>query len=158
VDAPLTHCGTLLFTTEGSPYSYYIDYYRAETHTGEPTEYICLTHYGIYFVHCQLHRTDEMRPAWFSTLSQQSKQPPPALSKADTTSLAKSLDLHTLSAPENALPPLPYDLMWSDDRYWFPLLIDGRRFTGRADFVKDPANSDGWLMHRYWFAATEIAS
>ena len=29
---------------------------------------------------------------------------------------------------------LPYDKMWEDDRLWFPLALEGRRFTGRFIF------------------------
>jgi hypothetical protein len=64
-----------------------------------------------------------MRPAWFSTTAEGSLKPsltPPA---GDTSSLATALKLHTLTASSDALPPVPYDLMWQDDRYWFPLLI-----------------------------------
>lgn len=30
---------------------------------------------------------------------------------------------------------IPYDTMWSDDEYWFPLFLEGKKFTGR--FVLD---------------------
>lgn len=29
---------------------------------------------------------------------------------------------------------IPYDRMWSDDRYWLPLMLEGRRFLGRFVF------------------------
>ena len=29
---------------------------------------------------------------------------------------------------------LPYDEMWEDDRHWFPLLLEGRRFRGLVAF------------------------
>ncbi len=29
---------------------------------------------------------------------------------------------------------IPFDRMWLDDRYWFPLLLDGERFYGRFWF------------------------
>ena len=32
---------------------------------------------------------------------------------------------------------IPYEKMWADDRLWLPLLLEGRRFTGRFLFDKD---------------------
>lgn len=32
---------------------------------------------------------------------------------------------------------MPYDRMWADDRYWFPLLLDGRSFEARTVFDGD---------------------
>jgi 8-oxo-dGTP diphosphatase len=32
---------------------------------------------------------------------------------------------------------IPYDSMWADDRYWLPLLLQGRRFDGRFIFDGD---------------------
>jgi len=32
---------------------------------------------------------------------------------------------------------LPFDEMWEDDRYWLPLLFEGKRFTGRYVFDGD---------------------
>jgi 8-oxo-dGTP diphosphatase/2-hydroxy-dATP diphosphatase len=29
---------------------------------------------------------------------------------------------------------LPYDSMWSDDRYWFPLFLEGKKFRGKFLF------------------------
>lgn len=29
---------------------------------------------------------------------------------------------------------MPYDEMWADDRHWLPLMLDGRRFSGRYIF------------------------
>jgi len=31
---------------------------------------------------------------------------------------------------------IPYDQMWSDDKYWLPLLLEGRRFLG--EFLFNP--------------------
>ena len=36
--------------------------------------------------------------------------------------------------PRNAVP---YDRMWEDDRYWLPLLLDGRTFDVRTLFAGD---------------------
>jgi hypothetical protein len=68
-----------------------------------------------------------MRPAWFSTIAADSVTPPAALSVADTEALGTSLERHTLAAASDTLPAVPYDLMWPDDRFWFPVLIGGRR-------------------------------
>ncbi len=29
---------------------------------------------------------------------------------------------------------IPYDTMWADDKYWFPLFLQGKKFTGRFMF------------------------
>ena len=29
---------------------------------------------------------------------------------------------------------IPYDTMWPDDRYWMPLLLDGKNFEGEFNF------------------------
>ncbi|KAI0060747.1 hypothetical protein BV25DRAFT_1858684 [Artomyces pyxidatus] len=48
IDAPLQHCGSLLFVTRGGPeWAFQIEIYRAEEYSGTLTE------------------TDEMRPEWF---------------------------------------------------------------------------------------------
>ncbi|KZV76584.1 hypothetical protein PENSPDRAFT_679939 [Peniophora sp. CONT] len=52
IDAPLEHCGSLLFILENGPeWAFQIELYRSSTFSGEITE------------------TDEMRPMWFSTSS-----------------------------------------------------------------------------------------
>ena len=35
------------------------------------------------------------------------------------------------------LEEIPYDKMWQDDRFWMPLMIDGKRFRGIFLFDKD---------------------
>ena len=35
------------------------------------------------------------------------------------------------------LDAIPYDEMWADDRYWIPLALAGRRFSGRWIFADD---------------------
>jgi 8-oxo-dGTP diphosphatase len=32
---------------------------------------------------------------------------------------------------------IPYDRMWEDDRYWLPLLLEGRTFEGKFSFDGD---------------------
>ncbi len=34
---------------------------------------------------------------------------------------------------------IPYQKMWADDKYWFPLLLEGKKFTGK--FVFNEANA-----------------
>ena len=41
---------------------------------------------------------------------------------------------------------LPYDEMWPDDRYWFPLMLDGRPFRGTFHFTDDGEEMDGWEL------------
>lgn len=65
-----------------------------------------------------------MRPEWFSCSS-------PVSGVSDIT--------------EN---PIPYEKMWDDDVYWLPLLVQGRKFVGRADFVME---GDEFRMTRHWF-------
>ncbi|MFB6298632.1 MAG: 8-oxo-dGTP diphosphatase [Halobacteriales archaeon] len=36
-----------------------------------------------------------------------------------------------------AIDSIPYDEMWEDDRYWLPLLLDGKRFRGTFRFDVD---------------------
>jgi 8-oxo-dGTP diphosphatase / 2-hydroxy-dATP diphosphatase len=56
----------------------------------------------------------------------------------------------TSSSPsDDGLPVIPYAQMWADDEYWFPLLLERKRFIGRADFRKEPGQCD--IMQRYWF-------
>jgi 8-oxo-dGTP diphosphatase/2-hydroxy-dATP diphosphatase len=43
---------------------------------------------------------------------------------------------------------IPFDNMWDTDRYWLPLLLDKRRFSGRADFERD---GDTFTLKKYWF-------
>ncbi|MBI2889004.1 MAG: 8-oxo-dGTP diphosphatase [Candidatus Liptonbacteria bacterium] len=31
---------------------------------------------------------------------------------------------------------IPYDSMWPDDRYWFPLFLEGKKFAGKFLFGK----------------------
>jgi 8-oxo-dGTP diphosphatase / 2-hydroxy-dATP diphosphatase len=33
-----------------------------------------------------------------------------------------------------ALDAIPFDIMWPDDRYWFPLMLDGKKFKTRFLF------------------------
>jgi 8-oxo-dGTP pyrophosphatase MutT (NUDIX family) len=32
---------------------------------------------------------------------------------------------------------LPMDRMWEDDKYWLPLLVDGKKFSGTFEFTDD---------------------
>lgn len=45
---------------------------------------------------------------------------------------------------------IPFDQMWSDDSYWFPLLLSGKKFKGKFLFNKpaDPEQASTVLDHR----------
>jgi len=32
---------------------------------------------------------------------------------------------------------IPYDKMWADDKFWFPIFLDGKKFTGKFYFDAD---------------------
>jgi hypothetical protein len=52
----------------------------------------------------------------------------------------------TSSTRPSALPDIPWDKLWEDDQYWFPLLLANKRFAGRVDFEKDFGD-----IRRWWF-------
>ena len=72
-------------------------------------------------------RTDEMRPQWF----------------------------HTGSKNDSGASEIPYEQMWDDDRYWFPLLLSKRPFVGRADFKQE---GEIFSPKRWWFGVSESSS
>lgn len=52
--------------------------------------------------------------------------------------------------------PIPWDTMWADDQYWYPIMLSGKYFVGRADL--EESVEDGvkkYIMHRWWFGARE---
>jgi len=72
--------------------------------------------------------TDEMRPEWF--------------------------DLPD-SVGQNA--PIPWEKMWADDQHWYPIVLSGRCFVGRADF-EESVQQDGvkrYTLQRWWFGAKD---
>jgi 8-oxo-dGTP diphosphatase/2-hydroxy-dATP diphosphatase len=76
-----------------------------------------------------LFRTDEMRPEWF--------------------------DLPD-SPEQNS--PLPWEKMWIDDQYWYPIMLSGKSFVGRADF-KESVEEGGvktYTLLRWWFGARDL--
>lgn len=40
---------------------------------------------------------------------------------------------------------IPYETMWPDDKFWLPLLLDGKKFRGK--FVFDNLNSTNIINH-----------
>jgi hypothetical protein len=36
-----------------------------------------------------------------------------------------------------AFADIPYATMWDDDKYWFPLFLEGKKFTGTFWFDRD---------------------
>lgn len=75
-----------------------------------------------------------MRPEWFS-LTEGSLN-----GNDDRLGISFSSDL----------PSIPYSKMWADDIYWLPHLVEGKKFRGRADMVKD---DDQFIMRKFWFGA-----
>ncbi|KAJ7749294.1 NUDIX hydrolase domain-like protein [Mycena maculata] len=43
---------------------------------------------------------------------------------------------------------IPFDDMWDADRYWLPLLLSERHFSGRVDFEKQ---GDSFVLKKWWF-------
>ena len=112
IDAPLQHAGSLLFVTKGAEWAFQIEVFSARTYSGTPTEQVLFYMCDRVITNGLEPRTDEMRPEWFSF------QPTvPGVSGANANVL-----------------PVPYEQMWDDDVYWLPLLAQGRKFVGRADF------------------------
>lgn len=35
------------------------------------------------------------------------------------------------------IPAIPYDEMWADDEFWFPIFLKGKKFTGKFYFDAD---------------------
>jgi len=73
-----------------------------------------------------IHRTDEMRPEWFSLPSS-----------------------NIIDNVEGKSPSIPFSQMWETDHIWLPLLINKQKFVGRADFTKD---GEKLAPYRWWFA------
>lgn len=46
------------------------------------------------------------------------------------------------------IPPIPFDRMWETDHVWLPLLIAGKPFAGRADFVGEKDKSK---PYKWWY-------
>ncbi|KAJ7669011.1 hypothetical protein B0H17DRAFT_1087093 [Mycena rosella] len=43
---------------------------------------------------------------------------------------------------------IPFDNMWDTDRYWLPLLLAKRPFSGRADYEK---KGEDFILKKWWF-------
>ncbi|KAJ6590473.1 NUDIX hydrolase domain-like protein [Mycena vulgaris] len=43
---------------------------------------------------------------------------------------------------------IPFDSMWDTDRYWLPLLLAKRPFSGRADFERQ---GDVYIPKKWWY-------
>jgi hypothetical protein len=53
--------------------------------------------------------------------------------------------------------PVPWEKMWTDDEYWWPIMLSGKYFVGRADF--EESLQDGVKKHtlqRWWFGAKNL--
>ena len=84
-----------------------------------------------------------MKPEWFAF------RPPPSTDRATETG-------------DTTTSTIPWDSMWSDDKFWLPLMWDRRRFVGRADFSEfgdvgkgAKSEGEGTSMLRWWFASVD---
>ncbi|KIM32967.1 hypothetical protein M408DRAFT_326650 [Serendipita vermifera MAFF 305830] len=134
IEASLEHCGVLFFYQEGHQYAHFIDIYRADSWTGEPTE------------------TDEMKPQWFQI---------PSLS-GSLVNLAEDLAKTEQGGSETSHTTIPLHRMWKDDVLWYPLLLSKRRFIGRVDLVEAPSTPEpldpSAPLHplvKWWFATID---
>jgi 8-oxo-dGTP diphosphatase / 2-hydroxy-dATP diphosphatase len=48
ITADLEHCATVFFVSEGAEAAMHVDYYRATSYTGTPTEFVHLRWNSIY--------------------------------------------------------------------------------------------------------------
>lgn len=73
-------------------------------------------------------RTDEMRPEWFD--------------------IPDSLDQSS---------PIPWEEMWIDDQYWYPIMLSGKSFAGRVDFEEfDKGGVKKYTLRRWWFGTRDV--
>ncbi|KIJ51866.1 hypothetical protein M422DRAFT_26553 [Sphaerobolus stellatus SS14] len=81
--------------------------------------------------------SEEMRPKWFR-LPEDFIQPP--------------------TTPNEELPPFPFNKMWEDAKLWIPIMLSGKRFIGRVDFVKITSTAispEDTEMARWWFGSLD---
>lgn len=72
-------------------------------------------------------RTEEMRPEWFDVPD---------------------------SVEQNS--PIPWERMWADDRYWYPIMLSGKYFVGRVDFSESVEDGDEkYTLQRWWFGVRD---
>ncbi|KAG9006911.1 hypothetical protein FRB90_009659 [Tulasnella sp. 427] len=71
--------------------------------------------------------TVEVRPRWFSSAT-------------------------ALSSGSPKLSAVPWDQMFEDNKFWIPLLTEGKFFIGRIDFGAPSPGEDVGPLLRYWFA------
>ncbi|TDL21990.1 hypothetical protein BD410DRAFT_723768, partial [Rickenella mellea] len=86
--------------------------------------------------------TEEMRPEWYSI--------PPEYREGHSDAS---------NASKATLPPIPYEKMWPDDKFWVPLMFRHIYFEGRADFGevgKDGKGNEKSVMERWWFGARPV--
>jgi hypothetical protein len=50
---------------------------------------------------------------------------------------------------------VPFDAMWDSDRYWFPLLLSNRHFSGRADYERE---GETFFPKKWWFGVDSVES
>ncbi|KAF9519147.1 hypothetical protein BS47DRAFT_1288729 [Hydnum rufescens UP504] len=136
IDAPLEHCGTLLFKSVGFAYAHHIDIYRAAK-----------------LVRRNYRVSDTLNtsiPSYFVARLTRARIDPTKC--APSGSRPRSIPNCTVPTPVNGIP---YDDMWQDDRMWLPLLLANTKFVGRVDFGAspsgDPTAADGPMV-KWWFA------
>ncbi|EIN08926.1 hypothetical protein PUNSTDRAFT_52383 [Punctularia strigosozonata HHB-11173 SS5] len=127
ITSNLEHCATIYFVSKGADVALHVDYYRASSYDGTPSE------------------TEEMRPAWFAMPSRQEYEA--SLGQTSTSYL-----LADASSTTHAYPTIPWDKLWEDDQYWFPLLLANKPFAGRVDFEEGFGK-----IRKWWFGTPEKA-
>jgi len=52
--------------------------------------------------------------------------------------------------------PIPWESMWDDDRYWFPIMLSGKYLVGRVDHkVSQEDGVTKYPLQRWWFGTRD---
>lgn len=60
------------------------------------------------------------------------------------------------SNEQNAPRAIPWEKMWIDDQHWYPIMLSGRFFVGRADFEESlEGGVKKHTLRRWWFGVED---